>query len=256
MPIGRPSLPARLIAVGLATTALLPWGPSPGTAGPVRPERWGTPARLAAAKPIVAPPAFYRPVITGGMVFPVARSTYLAYLEFPDSWHDPRLRFVDGRWLLIGVHEGIDIMSEQGTPVLSMTDGVVEAVGWLFYSGTRVGIRGDDGRYYFYAHLSKVDPAITLGVRVSAGTMLGLVGNTGYGDLGHRDEFPAHLHFGIQAATGWVDPYPTLVDLYAAAVKADGRSQAELDGLAAAGRRRAWDRLAAEVYMDQPPPGE
>jgi murein DD-endopeptidase MepM/ murein hydrolase activator NlpD len=213
-------------------------------------------ATLSARPAITLAPAYYRPVVTGGKVFPVARSNYLSYLEFPNSWHAPRLRLIDGTWQLVGVHEGIDIMSERGTPILSMTAGTVETAGWLFYSGTRVGVRGDDGRYYFYAHLSEIDPAIAVGVRVSPGTVLGRVGNTGYGEPGHRDEFPPHLHFGIQAGDQWVDPYPTLVSLYTAMVAATDRSQQDLDALAADGRRSAFDRLAASLYMDAVPPGE
>ena len=122
------------------------------------------------ASTLVAKPAYYRPVVVDGKAFPVARSNYLALVEFPDSWHAPRLRLVNGKWLLVGVHEGIDILAERGTPVISMEPGVVENVGWTFYSGTRVGVRGVDARYYFYAHLSHVEPGIVVGAKVSAGT--------------------------------------------------------------------------------------
>jgi murein DD-endopeptidase MepM/ murein hydrolase activator NlpD len=205
------------------------------------------------AKDVRQEAAYYRPVIADGKAFPVARSNYLSYLEFPNSWHAPRLRFVDGRWRLIGVHEGIDIMAERGTPIISMAPGVVENVGWTFYSGTRVGVRGTDGRYYFYAHLSKVQPGISVGAAVSAGTVLGLIGNTGYGAPGHRDEFPPHLHFGIEVGSEWVDPYPSLVMLYAATVRTTERWQANLDRLARAGKSEAWTRAAAGAYMSLPP---
>jgi murein DD-endopeptidase MepM/ murein hydrolase activator NlpD len=207
-------------------------------------------ARSAAA--IVQAPAYYRPVIEDGKSFPLARSNYLSYLEFPDSWHAPRLRLVNGKWLLIGVHEGIDLSAERGTPILSMEPGVVENVGWTFYSGTRVGVRGMDGRYYFYAHLSKVEPGIVVGAAVQAGTVLGQVGNTGYGPPGHRNEFPPHLHFGIMAGAEWINPYPTLVLLYAANVRTTERWQANLDRLARAGKADGWRRLAADVYMGFP----
>jgi murein DD-endopeptidase MepM/ murein hydrolase activator NlpD len=198
-------------------------------------------------------PAYYGPVVSAGKAFPVARSNYLSLIEFPNSWHAPRLRLVNGKWLLIGVHEGIDITAERGTPIVSMEPGVVENVGWTFYSGTRVGVRGVDGRYYLYAHLSKVEPGIVEGARVDAGTILGLVGNTGYGEPGHRDEFPAHLHFGIESNGRWVNPYPSLVSLYAAMVRTTSKWQATLDGLAADGRWSAWRRQAGETYLDLPP---
>jgi murein DD-endopeptidase MepM/ murein hydrolase activator NlpD len=239
-------LRVRLVAAAVALVAIS------GVA--LRTVRQGS-ARLEShpAGAIAQAPAYYQPVIAFGKTFPLARSNYLSYMEFPNSWHAPRLRLVNGTWLLIGVHEGIDISAERGTPILSMAPGVVENVGWTFYSGTRVGVRGVDGRYYFYAHLSKIQPGIVVGASVGAGTVLGLVGNTGYGPPGHRDEFPPHLHFGIEAGTTWVNPYPTLVLLYAATVRTTDRWQANLDRLAGDGKSVAWNRAAADAYMSLPP---
>jgi murein DD-endopeptidase MepM/ murein hydrolase activator NlpD len=213
------------------------------------------PRDMAASFPVAAP-AYYRPVILDGKSFPVARSNFLSILEFPNNWHAPRLRLINGRWLLVGLHMGIDIMAERGTPILAMERGVVENVGWTFYSGTRVGVRGVDGRYYLYAHLSDVQPGVVPGAKVAAGAVLGRIGNTGYGPPGHRDEFPPHLHFGIEAASGrWVNPYGTLVLLYRASVAETSRDQLVLDRLAAAGKRSAWSRQAERTYMRLNPPG-
>jgi murein DD-endopeptidase MepM/ murein hydrolase activator NlpD len=220
--------------------------------------QWPSPGRSARAHAVAAAgenealpnrPAYFRPVIVDGKAFPVARSNFLSLLAVPNNWHAPRLRLIDGEWLLVGVHEGIDISAEQGTPVLSMTPGVVENVGWTFYSGTRVGVRGDDGRYYFYAHLSKVAGGIAPGATVQAGSLLGLIGNTGYGPEGHRDEFPPHLHFGILVGSEWVNPYPTLIALYETTVRITDRDQEALDELAVSGTRRAWERSADRLYM-------
>lgn len=215
-------------------------GALPGTPGPA-----AAGVGAAAYRP---PGPYWRPVVTDGKVFPVARSSSFALLEFVDDWHAVRLRKIDGKWKPVGVHEGIDITAEPGTPVLSMTAGVVENVGWLFYSGLRVGVRGTDGRYYFYCHFSAVGDGIRPGASVRPGQVLGLVGNTGYGPPGHRDEFPPHLHFGIERGSQWVDPYPTLVDLYGAAVAENGRTQRALDALARQGNRSAWDRLASHSF--------
>jgi peptidoglycan LD-endopeptidase LytH len=161
------------------------------------------------------------PVITGGRAFPVARTNYYSVINFTDDWHDPRMRFEDGRWRQIGAHEGCDIFAEPGTPVYSITAGTIENVGWTFYSGWRVGVRDDQGRYWFYAHLSKFAPGIVPGVTVGPGDRLGRVGNTGYGNRpGHSNEFTWHLHVGIQEADGtWVNPYPLLKELYESAVR-------------------------------------
>jgi murein DD-endopeptidase MepM/ murein hydrolase activator NlpD len=205
-----------------------------------------------AGRALVAAPGYYRAVISRGKAFPVARSNFLSILRINADWHAPRLRLIGTRWLLVGVHEGIDITGEEGTPILSMTRGSVEKVGWTFYSGTRVGIRGIDGRYYFYAHLSSIAPGLVYGASVVAGQMVGRLGNTGYGPPNHRDEFPPHLHFGIEAGSTWVDPYATLFRLYGATVSADERAQRHLDRLAAEGRRGAWKRAASALFQDYP----
>jgi murein DD-endopeptidase MepM/ murein hydrolase activator NlpD len=251
-PGGRRADLPRSVGIGLLFAALaLGQMPAPARGG-------ATAASGTAPLPSrIAPSAYYRPVIRNGRAFPLVRSNRLSLIQIQSDWHAPRLRLINGRWLLVGVHEGIDIAAEQGTPVLAMEAGVVENTGWTFYSGTRVGVRGRDGRYYFYAHFSEVSPGIDVGTAVAAGQMLGRVGNTGYGPPGHRDEFPPHLHFGIESGAEWVDPYGLLVDLYAATVGADRQGEAALDQLGATGTRWAWERAAAALYMPAPlPSGE
>ncbi len=154
------------------------------------------------------------------MTFPVARSTWFSVINFTNDWHAPRMRYANGRWVQSGVHEGTDVFAEPGTPIRAVLGGHVEQLGWTFYSGWRVGVRGDDGRYWFYAHMRRFEPGLAIGTRVEAGTQLGEVGNTGYGaDPGHSDEFTYHLHLGIQERTGaWTNPYPLLKRLYRRAV--------------------------------------
>jgi murein DD-endopeptidase MepM/ murein hydrolase activator NlpD len=236
-------------AFALAVAVALPASPPRKVSSVLDPDPGG-PSAARPAEALVAAPAYYRPVIVGGKAFPLTRSNFLSLIEILDDWHAPRLRFIGGKWQLVGVHEGIDILAERGTPIVSMEPGTVENLGWQFYSGTRVGVRGVDGRYYFYAHLSAVAPGIVIGARVSAGTLLGLVGNTGYGPPGHRDEFPPHLHFGLEVGTQWVDPYATLVSLYTSTTAADHRTQAGLDRLAEKGSRAAWDHAVESVLMN------
>jgi murein DD-endopeptidase MepM/ murein hydrolase activator NlpD len=166
--------------------------------------------------------AVYRaPVVQGGRVFPVARTNWYSVINFANDWHAPRMRLIDGVWLQIGMHEGTDIFAEPGTPIRAVHPGTIENVGWTFYSGWRVGIRGTDGRYWFYAHMSDYAPGVEPGAQVEAGDTIGEVGNTGYGARpGHRDEFTWHLHLGIQETDGtWSNPYFMLKRLYRAAAK-------------------------------------
>lgn len=219
------------------TVLLAAGGLSPGPAGGV-------------TVPLEPPPAYYRPVIVEGMTFPVARANWLSVIELAPDWHDPRFRLIGGTWQLVGMHEGNDIVAEKGTPVVSAGPGTVEAVGWTFYSGTRVGVRGTDGKYYFYAHLSRVTPSIHVGATVGPGDVLGLVGNTGYGPPGHEDEFPPHLHFGIEGRAGWENPYPLVLRLYRASVRATTRGERRLEALGRAGETDAFDQLGSRLYAD------
>ncbi len=195
--------------------------------------------------PLIPEPGYHRPVEVDGKVFPVARSNFFAQTYFFDGWHDPRFRYIDGKWQLVGVHEGIDIVAEKGTPLLAYMDGVIENVGWTFYSGMRIGLRGDDGKYYLYCHVSEV--LTSIGRRVSAGDVIALVGNSGYGEEWTEDQFIPHLHFGI-LTSDWVNPYPELVSLYRAAVDAGHDGEARLAELAAANDAKGWHALADELY--------
>lgn len=102
-------------------------------------------------------------------------------------------------------HEGTDIFGAANVsdyyPVVSMTDGEVEQVGWLNLGGYRIGIRTPVGGYFYYAHLSSYDRAFQKGDSVQAGEILGFMGDTGYGTEGTRGRFPVHLHLGIYICT-------------------------------------------------------
>lgn len=103
-------------------------------------------------------------------------------------------------------HEGTDIMAaidESGYyPVVSITDGTIEQVGWLEKGGWRIGIRSLNGNYYYYAHLASYAKEWTPGTSVQAGEMLGYMGDTGYGPEGTTGQFPVHLHLGIYVPLG------------------------------------------------------
>jgi murein DD-endopeptidase MepM/ murein hydrolase activator NlpD len=198
--------------------------------------------------PLIPFPAWYRPVVEDGFTFPVARANWLSVIEFRDDWHDPRFRLTSSGWQLIGYHEGNDIVAEEGTPVLSATAGTVERTGWTFYSGTRVGVRGTDGKYYFYAHLSAIRPGISVGTAVRPGQVLGLVGNTGYGPPGRDDEFPPHLHFGIEGPNGWENPFPLVDRLYRRAVARTTAGEREMIELGLDGDRKAFARAFYRLH--------
>lgn len=100
-------------------------------------------------------------------------------------------------------HLGNDLMGSQGTPIIAVEGGVIEAMGWNRYGGWRIGIRSfDSKRYYYYAHLQKDYPfaqGLEEGMTVQAGDIIGFMGRTGYSDKENVNNIETvHLHFGMQ----------------------------------------------------------
>ncbi|MDY3225114.1 MAG: M23 family metallopeptidase [Candidatus Faecousia sp.] len=100
-------------------------------------------------------------------------------------------------------HLGNDLMGAQGTPIVAVEGGVVEAMGWNRYGGWRIGIRSfDNKRYYYYAHLQKdrpYAPGLKEGDMVQAGDLIGFMGRTGYSDRENVNNIETvHLHFGME----------------------------------------------------------
>ena len=121
-------------------------------------------------------------------------------------------------------HHGIDIFAPRGTPVLAAADGMVVRTGDSGRGGLHVWQRAEDeaGRRLgslYYAHLDRID--VPVGTRVTRGTPLGTVGNTG-----NARTTPPHLHFGLyRRYRGPVDPLPLVGerrDLPAPLPRADG----------------------------------
>lgn len=104
------------------------------------------------------------------------------------------------------LHEGTDIMAlnnERGYyPIVSMTDGIIENIGWLEKGGYRVGIRSPHGAYLYYAHLYRYAEGLEEGSTVKAGQLLGFMGDSGYSKVeGTVGNFDVHLHLGIYLQT-------------------------------------------------------
>lgn len=130
--------------------------------------------------------------------FPVPVSTLneKAGVSFTDSWMFERT-FGGKRG-----HEGTDLMAELNErgryPVVSMTAGVVEKIGWLTKGGYRIGIRAPHGGYFYYAHLYDYAKEFQIGDTVEAGELLGFMGDSGYSEIeGTVGNFDVHLHVGI-----------------------------------------------------------
>ena len=92
---------------------------------------------------------------------------------------------ISGKWKM---HDGIDIGANNGTPIYATHDGTVTFAGWEDGGyGNKVSIE-NGGLMTFYAHMEQV--LVSEGTQVTKGTLIGLVGDTGYSD-------GDHLHMGL-----------------------------------------------------------
>jgi murein DD-endopeptidase MepM/ murein hydrolase activator NlpD len=115
---------------------------------------------------------------------------------FANTWGAPRS---GGRR-----HKGVDMFNARNTPLVAVVDGTVR------FSSNSLGglsthVYSDDGVTYYYAHLESHPTNISSGQRVSAGTIVGYLGNSGNA----RYTSP-HVHFEIRPGGRAVNPYPTV----------------------------------------------
>lgn len=100
-------------------------------------------------------------------------------------------------------HNGWDIANPEGTPVYAVDDGEVKFAGWNEQGYGYMAVVDHGGRYQtLYAHFRE-SPLVSTGQSVSAGTVIGYMGNTGFST-------GPHLHFEIRHGSDMLDPGPYL----------------------------------------------
>ena len=95
------------------------------------------------------------------------------------------------------MHSGVDYRARRGTPIYSVTDGVVQYAGRKGGFGNFVKIGHGNGLASGYAHMSRI--AVRNGARVRQGQVIGYVGSTGLST-------GPHLHFEIYRNGRAVNP--------------------------------------------------
>lgn len=172
---------------------------------------------IAAAPPIPLGPTAHIDDLTVA-----APSVSKLVLVFPQ---DPELTHFDDTW---GHgrsggrrHKGSDLMAPKLSPVYAVADGVVSIMRKSGLSGYWIGIEHAGGVESWYMHLNNDEPGtdngrasidqvyapgVELGAFVSAGQLIGYVG-----DSGNAERSGSHTHFELRVDGVAVDPYPLLV---------------------------------------------
>lgn len=141
------------------------------------------------------------PVPEGMLMFPVDAASDCYVLDnFGDARGSTR------------THEGVDIMGSAGLPVFAVVSGVLikrytntgtAGWGWTLFDAST------DTRYQYF-HLAADPAGLVEGSAVSAGQIIGYVGNSG--TFGENN---FHLHFEVRPRSGSayvaIDPLPILV---------------------------------------------
>ncbi len=108
------------------------------------------------------------------------------YARFWDSWGE--VRHADSG---LRPHLGQDVFCSYGAAVLASESGTLE-YGQDATGGLIVRLHRSDGSYWYYAHLSRFEPARSPGDEVEPGDVIGYCGSSG-----NAAGTPPHIHFGL-----------------------------------------------------------
>src|SRR5436190_9653271 len=143
------------------------------------------------------------------LVFPVVGA-----VTYSDDFGAPRAG---------GAHQGNDILADKKAPAVAVESGKVKFWTTSATAGCMLYLYGDSGTTYLYIHLNNdltshndndgscvagtsYAPGLKDGARVTAGQLIGYVG-----DSGDANGIHPHLHFEVHPNDGAaVDPYPYL----------------------------------------------
>lgn len=191
-----------------ASVIAVPGEPAPSPS--VTPEAVSGPSpsslQVTAAAPYLPAAPVATPVVApagSGLLLPVQG---IAASQLQDTFTDARS---EGR-----VHDAIDIMAAEGTPVLAVADGHVEKLFDSDKGGLTMYQFDPDGVHcYYYAHLQRYADGLAEKKQIKRGEVIGYVGSTGNAN----PEAP-HLHFEVHVLgpekQWWkgesINPYPLL----------------------------------------------
>ena len=105
-------------------------------------------------------------------------------------------------------HQGLDIKTRSGVPVITAADGRIVKIERNAYLGKIIEIDHEGDRFKtLYAHLKDYVDGLKVGQKVTRGQIIGYVGNTGRST-------GAHLHYAVydMGNKRWVNPIKYILD--------------------------------------------
>lgn len=206
-PRGKPALRPVLLSAALA---LIAWGCGGGAVSLTLPPIATTTSPTSTTGfPTTTPPSTTTPTTT-------TTTAATTTTRPPEPWQVPGRRYYfpvqppEAATYSDAHHDypAADIFAPAGTPVVAVTDGVVDELRRIdpwdpavddpaTRGGRFVSIVGDDGVRYYCSHLESVARDLRAGDRVAAGRVIGALGNSG-----DAVTTPPHCHFGISRPLG------------------------------------------------------
>ncbi|MBN2365792.1 MAG: hypothetical protein EH225_07240 [Calditrichaeota bacterium] len=103
------------------------------------------------------------------------------------------------------LHNGVDIVAPEGTPIQAAGSGIVLFSGWTIDGGNTIVIGHQKGYYSYYKH--NLRNIVYENQVIEQGEIIGYLGNSG------QKSFGPHLHFEIWKDGSPIDPRVLVVDL-------------------------------------------
>lgn len=102
-----------------------------------------------------------------------------------------------------GLHayNAVDIANRCGTPIYAAAAGTIQLTGYHHIGGNYIRILHPSGVVTYYGHLSRI--SVSRGQRVSQGSLIGYMGNTGF-TIGATG---CHLHFEVRGGSNPIANY-------------------------------------------------
>ena len=154
---------------------------------------------FGSCNPACAPTATPAPAAPATVAAPATFALQAKPLQAPCTYTDTYGQARSGG----RVHLGTDIGAAEGNEIYAMAGGeVIKVYANEPLAGNGLRVRTADGTVIFYAHLSALVTGIVVGTTLTAGQLVGYVGQTG-------NAGGPHLHVEIhRPGTGAVNPYP------------------------------------------------